>query len=268
MSGQGNARPDNHPGPIHDPAETDYGDARLPDKDEYPIPTIEELIERSSLGTPGAKALRARTPPDVASSIVERATAQRCGNCGCSASTGRADCPGGIQSESADPCICHSRADMADAASIVERAVAQPAYRPPAQPPHGWEGRTPKHFDPPSKTSMPATFSSKVVGCSFSPGYPGNYRALKALAEDENQETPSIVLRHDPDNPHDNNAVQVLAVRPAGLRMLGHLPRAVAPRIAGELDAGKDWRVTGYEVLEDPRHVDKPGLSITARRFD
>lgn len=182
-------------------------------------PTIEELIERSSLGTPGAKALRARTPPEVAEAIVAR-------------------------------------------------AGEDPAYRPPVQPPHGWEGRTPRHFDPPSKTTIPPTFSAKVVGCSFSPGYPGNYRALKALAEDEEQESPRIILRHNPDSPHDCNAVEVLAERPGGLRMLGHLPRAVAPRIAGELDAGKDWRVTGYEVLEDPRHIDKPGLSITARRFD
>jgi hypothetical protein len=32
-----------------------------------------ELIERSSLGTPAAKAIRARTPPDVARRIVDRA---------------------------------------------------------------------------------------------------------------------------------------------------------------------------------------------------
>lgn len=37
-----------------------------------PAPTIEELIERSSLGTPGAKALRERVPDKVAGRIVAR----------------------------------------------------------------------------------------------------------------------------------------------------------------------------------------------------
>ncbi len=155
------------------------------------------------------------------------------------------------------------------AAAIVDRASRQPAYRPPAQPPHGWESRQVRHYDPPDKTAIPATFSAKVVGVSFAAGYPGNLRALHKLATGDVEELrPTLILRHDPENPHDNNAVQVLAVRPAGNRMLGHLPRAVAPRIAGELDAGKDWRVIGYEVLEDPRHPDKPGLSINARRLD
>lgn len=34
--------------------------------------SIEELIEQSSLGAPGAKALRTRTPPEVARAIVQR----------------------------------------------------------------------------------------------------------------------------------------------------------------------------------------------------
>jgi hypothetical protein len=34
---------------------------------------IEDLIERSSLGTPGAKALRSRTPPEVVDRIMRKA---------------------------------------------------------------------------------------------------------------------------------------------------------------------------------------------------
>lgn len=35
-------------------------------------PSIEDLIEQSSLGTPGAKALRARTPKAVVDEILRR----------------------------------------------------------------------------------------------------------------------------------------------------------------------------------------------------
>lgn len=34
--------------------------------------SMEELIEASSFGTPGAKALRARTPPEVVDEILRR----------------------------------------------------------------------------------------------------------------------------------------------------------------------------------------------------
>lgn len=35
-------------------------------------PSIPDLIERSSLGTPGAKALRERTPPEVVDRIMQK----------------------------------------------------------------------------------------------------------------------------------------------------------------------------------------------------
>lgn len=38
-------------------------------------PELADLVDRSSLGTPGAKALRSRTPPDVAEAIVARSGA-------------------------------------------------------------------------------------------------------------------------------------------------------------------------------------------------
>lgn len=182
-----------------------------------PEPTIEELIERSSLGTPGAKALRARTPPETA-------------------------------------------------ADIVARAAEQPAYRTPVQPPHGWEGRQVRHFDPPRKIAIPGAFSAKVVGLTYAPGYPHNLHTLAALRG--SSEEPRIILRHNPENPFDTNAVEVRAQEPGGdFVLLGHLPRAVAPRVAAGLDDGQGWEVTGYEVLEDPRHPNKPGLSIKVQRF-
>jgi hypothetical protein len=51
--------------------EPDYVHAIV--KGPGPHPTIEELIDKSSLGTPKAKAARARTSPEVAKKIVKRA---------------------------------------------------------------------------------------------------------------------------------------------------------------------------------------------------
>lgn len=53
---------------IYDPACTCKGCELLKAGHEA---TIDELIERSSLGTPEAKAIRARTPDTVASAIVD-----------------------------------------------------------------------------------------------------------------------------------------------------------------------------------------------------
>jgi hypothetical protein len=48
-----------------------------------------------------------------------------------------------------------------------------------------------------------------------------------------------LILRRDPDNEHDPNAI---AVHPdGGGAQLGWVPREVAPRIAADLDAGRPW---------------------------
>lgn len=140
----------------------------------------------------------------------------------------------------------------------------QPAYRTPPTPPPGWEGRTPKHYPASDKATIPGALGAKLAGVTFAPDYPRNLRALLALAGGDE---PRIILRHNPNNQYDANAVEVRAVRYTGETvMLGHLPAALAARIAPELDAGEPWEVTRYEVLEDPRYRDKPGISIDLRR--
>lgn len=58
--------------------------------------TIEELIAKSSFGTPGAKAVRAKTPDDVAARIVARSEEIRrlniCAECGWEHGTHAFDC--------------------------------------------------------------------------------------------------------------------------------------------------------------------------------
>jgi hypothetical protein len=140
-----------------------------------------------------------------------------------------------------------------------------PAYRVPPPVPPGWEGRQPKHYGPSEKADIPGALGAKVVGLTFVPKYPGNLHALASLAGSESE--PPIVLRRNPANAYDANAVEVHAVRPSGeLSMIGHLPAALAARIAPEMDADEPWVVARYQVLEMPGHEDKPGLSLDLRR--
>jgi hypothetical protein len=56
-----------------------------------------------------------------------------------------------------------------------------------------------------------------------------------------------LELRRDPDNPHDPNAIAVLA----GGAQIGWVPREVAAELAGELDAGRPWSAVVLRVRRD-----------------
>ena len=60
----------------------------------------------------------------------------------------------------------------------------------------------------------------------------------EALASDEAAPGTSLVLRRDPGNAHDPNAI---AVDTAGGEQLGWVPREVAAELAPEIDAGRSW---------------------------
>jgi hypothetical protein len=55
-----------------------------------------------------------------------------------------------------------------------------------------------------------------------------------------------LILRRDPDNPHDPNAIEVLA----GGRQIGWVPRELAAELAPEMDAGHPWSAV---VLREQR---------------
>lgn len=118
-----------------------------------------------------------------------------------------------------------------------------------------------KHYAPSMKATLPGALSSKVVGLMFAPNgeYPMNLRTLNQLVEMDRP--PVLALVRDAGNQFDPNAV---AVRSAATgRHLGHLPAALAARIAPEVDR---WAVESYEVLVAPGHEDNPGLSLKLRR--
>lgn len=149
---------------------------------------------------------------------------------------------------------------------------------------------------------LPSPFTAKVVGVSFVPGYPGNLHRLNeltnrpphpgpfpsglrgdmAIMEADNawfaadeawqegraRELPSVVLKRNPDNQYDSNAVEVHVPALGEHGMIGHMERPLAARLAPDMDSGGRW-VAGIEaVLVDPDHEDRPGISITCTRED
>jgi hypothetical protein len=67
------------------------------------------------------------------------------------------------------------------------------------------------------------------------------------LQSDGAQPGSALVLRRDPGNEHDPNAIAVLV---SGGDQLGWVPREVAAELAGDLDAGRPW---GAVVLRERR---------------
>jgi hypothetical protein len=67
-----------------------------------------------------------------------------------------------------------------------------------------------------------------------------------------------LELRRDPANPHDPNAIAVLAGGP----QVGWVPREIAAELAGELDAGRPWSAVALrEHRPSPRHP-RSGLTM------
>jgi hypothetical protein len=109
-------------------------------------------------------------------------------------------------------------------------------------------------------------FSTPVVGVTFVPGYPGNVRAAEAalvMAESFGDEHPSAVLIRRPDNENDPNAVEVHVPAVGGETcMIGHLPRALARRLAPSLDADEHWLAWVRSVRTHTEHENRPGIDI------
>lgn len=106
-------------------------------------------------------------------------------------------------------------------------------------------------------------FTVKAVGVSFRPDYPDSLlRLAEAYAALPLGVPGEASLVRDAANEHDPNAIAILT----NGEHVGYLPRELAARIAPELDAGARFRVRGAEVLINPEHPDRPGLSIEVER--
>lgn len=85
-----------------------------------------------------------------------------------------------------------------------------------------------------------------------------------ALASDAAAPGRPLVLRRDPDNEHDPDAIAVHA--DGGGEQLGWVPRELAAQLAGELDAGREWSaVVLREQRPSPRDP-RSGLTMLLAR--
>lgn len=97
----------------------------------------------------------------------------------------------------------------------------------------------------------------RVVGVTFVDEYPTNLHRL-AIVHTHRTEDIELNLVRNPENPYDNNAVEVRHM----VYMLGHLPKEVAARIAPLLDAGQEIIATVFQVLISQENPNQPGLDI------
>lgn len=110
-------------------------------------------------------------------------------------------------------------------------------------------------------------FSAKVVGGTFTDGYPATYHRIRERLERTPGHTIPAVLRRDPGNPHDPNAVQVLVDPGDGTPVpVGHVNAGVASRLAPHLDAGETWHAAVTAVPVHTSHDDRPGMDISYRQ--
>jgi hypothetical protein len=126
---------------------------------------------------------------------------------------------------------------------------------------------------------LPSTFDVKVVGVSFVPGYPNNIFALNDAAaarfltqpgdlfEDSTPEPLPATLVRNPLNEYDQNAIEVHVPSLTDHDMIGHLPAAIASRLAPLLDAGERWGVVVKLVAIDPNHPTNPGILLHVKRL-
>lgn len=120
---------------------------------------------------------------------------------------------------------------------------------------------------------LPGHFTSAVVGVSFAPGYPDNLHALdhamksRVLLDLGDPEPLPAILVRNPENPYDTNAIAVHCPSLGDNAMIGHLPRALAVRLAPEMDAGHLYAGAIHYVKVHDDHPDRPGIEITIARI-
>ena len=79
-------------------------------------------------------------------------------------------------------------------------------------------------------------FYTKVVGVT----YEGRQRLISRLNNNEElEENTELVLKREPDNPYDANAVAVLTLDG---QKLGHLAREIAQNVSRSMAAGRRYR--------------------------
>lgn len=105
---------------------------------------------------------------------------------------------------------------------------------------------------------MTVPSSCPLVGNQYVPDGSKELRALHRRQEQTRFNT-TVALVRNPNNKHDNNAIEVRMV--ISDKMLGHLPKEVAAELAPLLDRGDKYQAEMYVKL-DPEHPEHPGATI------
>lgn len=102
----------------------------------------------------------------------------------------------------------------------------------------------------------------RVAGVTFAPNYPESFHLLRiAMIEAAaDAEGLAVVLKREPSNPHDINAIEVHV--PALGHRVGHIPRHIALKWAPRLDARETPRAWVSWVPVDPGNEHRPGIDI------
>jgi hypothetical protein len=114
-------------------------------------------------------------------------------------------------------------------------------------------------------TALTSPFTAKVVGVSFTDHYPDNLHRLNTRWT-EAQEPLVVILVRNPANAFDASAIEVHVPALGEWAMIGHLAAPIAARMAPELDDGGHWDGYVVDVLIQPGHEDRPGISIHLQR--
>lgn len=114
---------------------------------------------------------------------------------------------------------------------------------------------------------MPRKFTSAIVGVTFVPEYPHNLQALQEMAwkrlwrEGAMEPIPAVLIRR-PDNDVDPNAIEVHVTCLGDNGRIGHIPRAVAARLAPHLDADEPWQAAVVGVRQIDWKPEQPGIDV------
>lgn len=123
---------------------------------------------------------------------------------------------------------------------------------------------------PRPEARLPSKLRCKIVGVSFTDGYPQNLGQLELatllpwLQGDAPEPVPVPArLVRDPGNVHDPNAV---AVEVEGAGHVGYIEARMAAKLAPAMDGGEAWSAEIVEVLVSEESPDRPGIRAVINR--
>lgn len=125
-----------------------------------------------------------------------------------------------------------------------------------------------------TRRTLPAVVEVKAVGVTFADDYPANLYRVKdhAATVGVSLDGPPVAGRRgldcelvrEPNNPYDANAVAIVAASES----IGHVPRAIAVRLARELDSKVVWVAEVTAIVYWPDRPEQPGVWIRMRRAE